>query len=135
MWGGPVALAYAVQAAVSISVAIATVLLWRSNARMAQKSAALCIAMLLTTPYALDYDMMELAPAIALLASDGLAHGYRPNERTLIAALWFVPFVARECRRVHAHPARRSSDAAGLRFHRAKRAFRESSPSALLAAA
>ena len=95
MWGGPVALAYIAQAVVSIGVAIATVALWRSNARMAQKGAALCIAMLLTTPYALDYDMMVLAPAIALLASDGFADGFRPYERTLIAALWFVPFVAR----------------------------------------
>ncbi len=96
MWGGPVGLAYAVQAAVSIGVTIATVLLWRSDARMAQKSAALCIAMLLTTPYALDYDMMILAPAIALLTADGFARGFRPFERTVIAALWFVPFVARE---------------------------------------
>jgi hypothetical protein len=97
MWGGSVGLAYAVQAIVSIGVAIAAVALWRSNARMAQKGAALCIAMLLTTPYALDYDMMILAPAIALLAADGFARGFRPFERTLIATLWFLPFVAREC--------------------------------------
>jgi hypothetical protein len=38
---------------------------------------------------------MVLAPAVALLAADGFAHGFRPYERTLIAALWFVPFIAR----------------------------------------
>jgi len=96
MWGGPIALAYAAQAIVSIGVAAATVMLWRSNASAAQKGAALCVAMMLTTPYALDYDMMVLAPAIALLASDGIAHRFRPYERTLLAALWFMPFVARE---------------------------------------
>jgi hypothetical protein len=96
MWGGSVELAYVAQATVSIAVAIATVVLWHSGARMAQKGAALCVGMLLATPYALDYDMMVLAPAIALLASDGFAHGFRPYERTLLAALWFVPFVARE---------------------------------------
>jgi hypothetical protein len=96
MWGGPVALAYVAQAAVSVVVAAVTMALWRSGATMAQKGAALCIAMLLGTPYALDYDMMVLAPAIALLASDGFARGFRPYERTLIAALWFMPFIARE---------------------------------------
>jgi alpha-1,2-mannosyltransferase len=95
MWGGPAALAYAVQATVSIVVAVVTIALWRSGATMAQKGAALCIAMLLVTPYALDYDMMVLAPAVALLASDGFARGFRPYERALIATLWFMPFVAR----------------------------------------
>jgi glycosyl transferase family 87 len=96
MWGGPVALAYAAQAVASLAVAVALVLLWRSQASPARKGAALCIAMLLATPYALDYDMMVLAPAIALLAVEGIARGFRPYERVLLLALWAVPIVARE---------------------------------------
>jgi hypothetical protein len=52
--------------------------------------------MLLATPYALDYDMTILAPAIALLSAHGIANGFRPYERALLTALWFVPIVARE---------------------------------------
>jgi len=95
MWDGPVALAYAAQAIASITVAAALVWLWRSRARMGIKGAGLCIAMLLATPYALDYDMMALAPAIALLAADGLKHGFPPYARMTILALWAVPILAR----------------------------------------
>jgi alpha-1,2-mannosyltransferase len=96
MWGGPVALAYAAQAVASLAVAAALVMLWRSPASPARKGAALCIAMLLATPYALDYDMMVLAPAIALLAAEGIDRGFRPYERALLLALWAVPILARE---------------------------------------
>jgi hypothetical protein len=96
MWGGPVALAYTVQAIVSVCVAAMAVALWRSTAPIAFKGAALCIGMLLTTPYALDYDLMIVAPALALLAADGIAQGFRPYERSLLAALWFMPIVVRE---------------------------------------
>ena len=96
MWGGPVAIAYAAQAIVTLCVAAALAWLWRSGASAGSKGAALCIAVLLATPYSLDYDMMVLAPAIALLAADGIARGFRPYERTALAALWFMPIVARE---------------------------------------
>jgi hypothetical protein len=95
LWGGPVALAYIVQGLVTLGVAILLVRLWRSNAPLARKAAALPIAAILATPYSLDYDMMALAPAIALLASDGLARGFGPWEKTGLAALWLVPLVTR----------------------------------------
>lgn len=95
MWGAPVALAYAAQALASIAVAVALVVLWRSQASMAVKGAALCVGMLLSTPYALDYDMMTLAPAIAMLAAQGLREGFRPYERVMLLALWAVPILAR----------------------------------------
>jgi alpha-1,2-mannosyltransferase len=59
------------------------------------KAAALIIASLLSTPYALDYDMMALAPAIAFLALDGLQRGFAPWQKTALAMLWMVPIVAR----------------------------------------
>jgi hypothetical protein len=95
MWGGSVPLAYSVQVAVSIAVAVALTRLWRSRADFALKAAALAIAALLATPYSLDYDLMVLAPAIAFLAAHGLVHGFRPYEASALAALWLVPLVAR----------------------------------------
>jgi hypothetical protein len=95
LWGGAVDLAYAAQAAATLSLAAALVVLWRSQASMAAKGAGLCLGTLLATPYCFDYDMMLLAPAIALLAIDGRARGFFPYERTALAALWLVPIMAR----------------------------------------
>lgn len=95
MWGGSVPLAYAAQGATTLAAAILLVRLWRSDAPFAYKGAALCLAALLATPYSLDYDLMVLGPAIALLGSEGLARGFRPYEVTALVALWAVPLVAR----------------------------------------
>jgi alpha-1,2-mannosyltransferase len=95
MWGGPVALAYAVQAAVTVMLAAALVWLWRTQVDFSLKAAALIIAAVLATPYSLDYDMTALAPAIAFLAVNGLRHGFAPYEKSALAALWIAPLVAR----------------------------------------
>jgi hypothetical protein len=95
MWGAPLPLAYAVQGAVTLAVAVALVWLWRSSASFALKAAALCLGTILATPYSLDYDLMLLAPAIAYLACDGLTRGFSPWERTALAGLWLVPLIAR----------------------------------------
>ena len=95
MWGGGIDLAYALQGAVTILVAAALAWLWRSPAAYPLKAAALLIGTLLATPYSLDYDLMLLAPAIAYFALDGIARGFAPWEKTILAALWIVPLVAR----------------------------------------
>ena len=95
MVGGSIPLAYAAQAALAITLAGALVWLWRSQAAFALKAAALCLAMVLATPYGFDYDMVLLAPAIAFLAVDGLKRGFAPYQITALAALWAVPLVAR----------------------------------------
>jgi Glycosyltransferase family 87 len=95
MWGGGVALAYAAQGAVTLLIAATLVWLWRSPAGFAIKATALVIGCALATPYSLDYDLMLLAPAIAYLALDGIARGFAPWEKTILAALWFVPLIAR----------------------------------------
>ncbi len=95
MWGAPIPLAYALQGALTIALGLAIVRLWRSAAAPALKSAALCLAAILATPYSLDYDMMVLAPAIAFFAVDGLRRGFGPWEKTGLAALWLVPLVTR----------------------------------------
>jgi hypothetical protein len=95
MWGGGVGLAYLVQAAVTLAVAGTLIRLWRSPAAYPVKAAALLIGTLLATPYSLDYDLMLLAPAIALLAGEGMRRGFVPFEKSMLAALWIVPLLAR----------------------------------------
>jgi hypothetical protein len=95
MWGAPVPLAYAIQGAASLMLAMASAWLWHGKAPYPLKAAGLCLAAILATPYTLDYDMMVLAPAIAFLAADGMARGFGPWEKTALAALWLVPLVAR----------------------------------------
>ena len=93
MWGGGIPLAYAVQGAVTLAAALAW--LWRSGASYHLKAAALTIAAIVATPYSLDYDLVVLAPAIALLVADGLSRGFGAYEKTALAFLWFMPLIAR----------------------------------------
>ena len=95
MWGGSTGLAYAAQGMITLLCGVSLFRIWRSDVAQSVKSASLCIAALLATPYSLDYDLMALAPAIALLAIDGMSRGYRPYEKSMIAALWLMPFLAR----------------------------------------
>ncbi len=95
MWGAPIPLAYALQGVLTAALGIAIVRLWRSTAPHALKAAALCLGAILATPYTLDYDMMVLASAIAFFTTDSLARGFRPWEKTALAALWAAPLVAR----------------------------------------
>ena len=95
MWGGSVAVAYAIHAVVVIVLGVMLVRLWRSDRPYPLKAGALIMASVLSTPYALDYDMMALAPAIAFLAVDGLQRGFSAWQKTALAALWLVPIVAR----------------------------------------
>jgi hypothetical protein len=95
MWGGGIDLGYAMQGAMTLVTAIALAWLWRSRAALPLKAAALLIGTVLATPYVLDYDLMLLAPAIALLTADGIGRGFAPYEKTALAALWLVPLVAR----------------------------------------
>ena len=95
MWGAPIPLAYLVQGITTVTLATALAWLWRGAAPYPLKAAALCLATILATPYSFDYDMMLLAPAIAFLAVDGFVRGFGPWEKTLLAALWLVPLIAR----------------------------------------
>jgi alpha-1,2-mannosyltransferase len=95
MWGAPIPLAYVVQGTVTVALGAALAWLWRSAAPYPLQAAALCLATILATPYSFDYDMMVLAPAMAFLAVDGFVRGFGPWEKTLLAALWLTPLLAR----------------------------------------
>ena len=95
LWGASIPLAYLAQGLATAAVALALVALWRSRAAYELKAAALILGSVLATPYTLDYDMMALGPALAFLAAHGVRAGFAPWEKTLLAALWVVPLVAR----------------------------------------
>lgn len=95
LWGAPLGLAYGGQALASLAVLALSIRLWRRTAGMRCKGAALCLGMLIATPFALDYDLMLLAPAILLMAAEGEATGFRPFEKTLLVFLWLMPFATR----------------------------------------
>jgi hypothetical protein len=95
MWGGGVALAYWMQGAITVTIAAALALLWRSSAAFPLKAGALAVASIAATPYSLDYDFVVLAVAIAYLAADGWARGFRPWEKSALALLWLMPLAAR----------------------------------------
>jgi alpha-1,2-mannosyltransferase len=95
MWGAPIALAYALQGATIVALAAALAWLWHSAAPYPLQAAALCLGTILATPYSFDYDMMVLAPAIAFVAVDGFNRGFGPWEKTILAAVWLMPLVAR----------------------------------------
>jgi alpha-1,2-mannosyltransferase len=95
MWGGGVPLAYTIQGALTLTLAGALAWLWRSEAALPLKAAALIIASILATPYSLDYDFVALAPAIAFLAANGAVRGFAPWEKTALAFMWLMPLAAR----------------------------------------
>jgi hypothetical protein len=74
--GGSEALAWAVQAVVSLALAVGLVWLWRSRVPYELKAAALAAGTLLATPYLFMYDVVVLAVAVAFLLRLALAHEF-----------------------------------------------------------
>src|SRR5262249_8406303 len=96
MWGGSVALAYAMQAIVMIALGATLIWRWRAAVPFALKAATLCLAIPLAAPHSFDYDLVVLAPAIAFFAIHGAAHGFGPSTKTTLAVLWIMPAFARQ---------------------------------------
>ena len=94
--GGSVTAAYAAQGLVA-GVTFLTVvwLWWRRETPFGAKAAALLAGSVLATPYALDYDLMILAPAIAFMVRDALTLGFRRYEAAVLTAVWVAPLIAR----------------------------------------
>ena len=95
MLGAPIPLAYAIQTLTSIAAGAMVFRLWRGRARDEVKGAGLIVASALATPYAVDYDLVILAPAMALLIRDGLARGFGPYEKAILLFAAFAPVIAR----------------------------------------
>ncbi len=93
--GGPVPLAYAAQALVSLAAIAVVAWAWQSQVSQRLKSATLLVAVLLSSPFVLDYDLVVLGMAIAFLAAHALERGFWPWEKSLLALAWFMPVAAR----------------------------------------
>jgi alpha-1,2-mannosyltransferase len=93
--GLSVGVAYCAQALTALCLAVGVVALWRGPAAFELKAAGLILASLLATPYALDYDLVILAPALAFLAVHGMREGFAPYEIALLVLVWTLPLFAR----------------------------------------
>ncbi len=93
--GGDIPTAYFWQGSATFCALACLVWVLRSHIDARVKGAATIETMLLTTPYLLDYDLMALAPAMALLVSRGIDEGFRPYEKTTLALAYVAPLVAR----------------------------------------
>jgi alpha-1,2-mannosyltransferase len=93
--GGSLTLAYAAQAVIAIAALGACAWIWRCPVHYRLKAAALLVATLLVTPYVLDYDLIALGLALALLAAHAMEHGFLPWEKTLLAVAWMSPLCDR----------------------------------------
>ena len=96
MWGGSIAVAYAVQLAATAAVVGAVVRLSWGRAEPALRNALVCAAVLISTPYVLDYDQVVLLPALGWLWLDGRRNGFLPWDKSLMAFVWTAPIVARQ---------------------------------------
>ncbi|HUE79512.1 MAG TPA: glycosyltransferase 87 family protein [Sphingomicrobium sp.] len=95
MWGGEIALAYAVQLVATFAAIAAVIWIARKRAEPELRNALVCAAVLIATPYLLDYDFVVLLPALAFLWLHGRRAGFLPWDKSLMALVWFAPLVAR----------------------------------------
>lgn len=95
LMGGDTPTAYICQGLATALALGALVMLLRSGADARVKAAGTIVTMFLTTPYSLDYDMMALAPAMALLLAHGLENGFQPYEKSALALAYAAPLIAR----------------------------------------
>lgn len=86
--GGP-ALAYLVQAAVTLAAAAAVGLVWRRGLSLPVRSALLAAATPIAVPVAMFYDLMLPGIALAWLVRWGQHHVFPPWGRTALAVLFF----------------------------------------------
>jgi hypothetical protein len=96
MWGGGIALAYAVQLAATLAAIVAVVWIAWTRKSPELRNALVCAAVLISTPYVLDYDYVVLLPALAFLWLDGERNGFLPWDKTLMALVWAAPLAARQ---------------------------------------
>lgn len=94
-WGGPAPVAYAVQGvATAFALAGAGIAARWANAEV--RGATVCGAALLSTPYALDYDLVILGGALCFLVADARARGWLTHEKSILALAFAAPLFGRQ---------------------------------------
>ncbi len=93
--GGPVALAWALQATMSFGAIGALCLYVRKTENAAAQAAMTACAALLASPFLLDYDLMLAALPLLWLLREGRRTGFAPYEKTVMLAAFVLPLVSR----------------------------------------
>ena len=93
--GGSLPAAYAAQMLIAAGAAATVAWIWRRSGDHDLKAAALLAATPLATPFVLDYDLMLLAPAIALIARKSARHGPLPWETSILGFAAALPLFGR----------------------------------------
>lgn len=99
LWGGGIALGYAVQGLGAVAAVVLLVWARLQSASLGAQSALMATGTLLTTPFLLDYDLMLLAIPLAYLYREGRANGFRLWEKTAMLAAFIAPEVVRSLAR------------------------------------
>ena len=89
--GVGVADSYLLQSIVACGAFAGLFLVWRRPVPIGLRLAVLAAVIPLTTPYAHDYDLVIILPALVWLARNGMATGFRRGECAVVAAAWAVP--------------------------------------------
>jgi hypothetical protein len=84
--GGPVALAYAVQALASLAAAALVLVVWRYRLSLSIRAAMLAAATIVAAPVAIFYDLMLGTIAMCWLLRDD-SRPLSPAEKTFVAAI------------------------------------------------
>jgi hypothetical protein len=92
---GDYVLAITVQALLTCIAVVIVWMVWRREYDVYAKGSVLVLCALLATPYSYDYDLLLLMFPIAWLTREGIANGFRPWEKSLIALCWWLPLGAR----------------------------------------
>ena len=93
--GAPLAAAYAAQAIAAAVAAALVFRLWRGGASDERKGAGLILGALIATPYVVEYDLVLLAPAAALILKEAMRNGFRDYEKLILALAFLVPAMTR----------------------------------------
>jgi len=95
LWGGPLWLAYGVQALVALAAVAGLVWLQRRAPRSGAEGPAMIVAGLLVSPYLFDYDLILLAIPLAWMLRQGARTGFLDWEKAVMAAAFVLPVVSR----------------------------------------
>jgi len=95
LWHASVPVAYGLQALMTGLAAVLVFLLARRRPEGGAEGVALIAAAALASPFLLDYDLMLLAIPLAWVFVQGRRTGFLPWEKTVLAAAFLLPMVAR----------------------------------------
>jgi hypothetical protein len=95
LWGGGVALAYAVQGLVAAAAIVGLCWLRRRAPSSGAEGPAMIVAALLTSPFLLDYDLVILAAPLAWMLREGAGKGFLSWEKLILLAAFVLPVVSR----------------------------------------